>query len=154
MCLPFAVLKWLMASAGRTFTNPVQQQLKLLPLLFKVRTHTLTLTQVPAQHYYPLNLTCLLNSISLFIYSKWCVAPCSSYLSPPLSLCSSLPADCPGGDWWELWWDEAGCSHVSLSHVPGPAVSRAHPSSSGSAGWGNMHKHRHCPTCLLPVFSA
>ncbi|XP_033974849.1 proteasome activator complex subunit 4B-like [Trematomus bernacchii] len=30
------VLKWLMASAGRTFTNPVQQQLKLLPLLFKI----------------------------------------------------------------------------------------------------------------------
>uniref|UniRef100_A0A3P9IVH1 Proteasome activator complex subunit 4 C-terminal domain-containing protein n=1 Tax=Oryzias latipes TaxID=8090 RepID=A0A3P9IVH1_ORYLA len=32
----FAVLKWLMASAGRTFTTPVQQQLQLLPLLFKI----------------------------------------------------------------------------------------------------------------------
>ncbi|KAM6951408.1 proteasome activator complex subunit 4B [Aplochiton taeniatus] len=30
------VLKWLMASAGRTFTIPVQQQLQLLPLLFKI----------------------------------------------------------------------------------------------------------------------
>uniref|UniRef100_A0A8C5BUL5 Uncharacterized protein n=1 Tax=Gadus morhua TaxID=8049 RepID=A0A8C5BUL5_GADMO len=30
------VLKWLMASAGRTFTTPVQQQLQLLPLLFKI----------------------------------------------------------------------------------------------------------------------
>lgn len=42
-------------------------------------------TQVLAQHYYPLNLTCPLNSISLFIYSKWCVAPCLS-TSLPLSL--------------------------------------------------------------------
>lgn len=30
------VLKWLMASAGRSFTTPVAQQLQLLPLLFKV----------------------------------------------------------------------------------------------------------------------
>ncbi|XP_037836937.1 proteasome activator complex subunit 4B isoform X1 [Kryptolebias marmoratus] len=30
------VLKWLMASTGRTFTMPVQQQLQLLPLLFKI----------------------------------------------------------------------------------------------------------------------
>lgn len=30
------VLKWLMVSAGRTFTTPVQQQLQLLPLLFKI----------------------------------------------------------------------------------------------------------------------
>ncbi|XP_035997904.1 proteasome activator complex subunit 4B isoform X2 [Fundulus heteroclitus] len=30
------VLKWLMASAGRTFTTPVQQQLQLLPVLFKI----------------------------------------------------------------------------------------------------------------------
>lgn len=30
------VLKWLMASAGRSFTTPVVQQLQLLPLLFKV----------------------------------------------------------------------------------------------------------------------
>uniref|UniRef100_UPI0037E980D1 proteasome activator complex subunit 4B-like n=1 Tax=Semicossyphus pulcher TaxID=241346 RepID=UPI0037E980D1 len=30
------VLKWLMASAGRTFTTPVQLQLQLLPLLFKI----------------------------------------------------------------------------------------------------------------------
>ncbi|KAG7506391.1 proteasome activator complex subunit 4B-like [Solea senegalensis] len=30
------VLKWLMASAGRTFTTPVEQQLQLLPLLFKI----------------------------------------------------------------------------------------------------------------------
>ncbi|XP_077359602.1 proteasome activator complex subunit 4B-like [Festucalex cinctus] len=30
------VLKWLLASAGRTFTTPVQQQLQLLPLLFKI----------------------------------------------------------------------------------------------------------------------
>ncbi|XP_062859085.1 proteasome activator complex subunit 4B isoform X2 [Trichomycterus rosablanca] len=30
------VLKWLMASAGRTFTTPVLQQLQLLPLLFKI----------------------------------------------------------------------------------------------------------------------
>ncbi|XP_068439481.1 proteasome activator complex subunit 4B-like [Clinocottus analis] len=30
------VLKWLMASAGRTFTTPVQPQLQLLPLLFKI----------------------------------------------------------------------------------------------------------------------
>uniref|UniRef100_A0A3Q4HEW2 Proteasome activator Blm10 mid region domain-containing protein n=1 Tax=Neolamprologus brichardi TaxID=32507 RepID=A0A3Q4HEW2_NEOBR len=30
------VLKWLMTSAGRTFTTPVQQQLQLLPLLFKI----------------------------------------------------------------------------------------------------------------------
>ncbi|CAK6956798.1 proteasome activator complex subunit 4B [Scomber scombrus] len=30
------VLKWLMASAGRTFTTPVHQQLQLLPLLFKI----------------------------------------------------------------------------------------------------------------------
>lgn len=72
----FAVLKWLMASAGRTFTTPVQQQLKLLPVLFKVATHTHTNSQVPAQHYYPLNLTCPLNTISLFIYRKWCAAVC------------------------------------------------------------------------------
>ncbi|XP_056286378.1 proteasome activator complex subunit 4B-like [Pseudoliparis swirei] len=32
------VLKWLMASAGRTFTTPVQPQLQLLPLLFKIAT--------------------------------------------------------------------------------------------------------------------
>lgn len=30
------VLKWLMASAGRSFTTPVLQQLQLLPLLFKI----------------------------------------------------------------------------------------------------------------------
>lgn len=30
------VLKWLMASAGRSFSTPVPQQLQLLPLLFKV----------------------------------------------------------------------------------------------------------------------
>ncbi|XP_037134484.1 proteasome activator complex subunit 4B-like isoform X1 [Syngnathus acus] len=30
------VLKWLLASAGRTFTTPVQQHLQLLPLLFKI----------------------------------------------------------------------------------------------------------------------
>ncbi|KAK5608896.1 Proteasome activator complex subunit 4B [Crenichthys baileyi] len=30
------VLKWLMASAGRTFTTPVQHQLQLLPVLFKI----------------------------------------------------------------------------------------------------------------------
>uniref|UniRef100_A0AAR2JD79 Proteasome activator Blm10 mid region domain-containing protein n=1 Tax=Pygocentrus nattereri TaxID=42514 RepID=A0AAR2JD79_PYGNA len=30
------VLKWLMASAGRSFTTPVVQQLQLLPLLFKI----------------------------------------------------------------------------------------------------------------------
>uniref|UniRef100_A0A8B9HIU6 Proteasome activator subunit 4b n=1 Tax=Astyanax mexicanus TaxID=7994 RepID=A0A8B9HIU6_ASTMX len=30
------VLKWLMASAGRSFTTPVAQQLQLLPLLFKI----------------------------------------------------------------------------------------------------------------------
>ncbi|XP_068162395.1 proteasome activator complex subunit 4B-like [Antennarius striatus] len=30
------VLKWLMVSAGRTFTTPVRQQLQLLPLLFKI----------------------------------------------------------------------------------------------------------------------
>ncbi|XP_063073010.1 proteasome activator complex subunit 4B [Engraulis encrasicolus] len=30
------VLKWQMASAGRTFTTPVPQQLQLLPLLFKI----------------------------------------------------------------------------------------------------------------------
>lgn len=30
------VLKWLMASAGRSFSTPVTQQLQLLPLLFKV----------------------------------------------------------------------------------------------------------------------
>ncbi|XP_061666558.1 proteasome activator complex subunit 4B isoform X2 [Syngnathoides biaculeatus] len=30
------VLKWLLASAGRTFTTPVCQQLQLLPLLFKI----------------------------------------------------------------------------------------------------------------------
>ncbi len=153
----FAVLKWLMASAGRTFTTPVQPQLQLLPLLFKVTTHTHaythTHTQVPAQHYYPLNLTCPLNSISLFIYSKWCVALCLP-TSLHLSLRSSLPADCPGGDWWELWWDEAGCAHVSLSHVPGPAVSWAHPSGSGSAGRGNVHtlKHTlaHLPAVSVP----
>jgi len=54
-------------------------------------THTQTHTnsQVPAQHYYPLNLTCPLNSISLFIYSKWCVAV-SSYLSVSLCVCRSL----------------------------------------------------------------
>lgn len=102
-------------------------------------------TQVPAQHYYPLNLTCPLNSISLFIYSKWCVALCLP-TSLHLSLCFSLPADCPGGDWWELWWDEAGCAHVSLSHVPGPAVSWTHPSGSGSAGRGNMHTQTYAHT--------
>lgn len=30
------VLKWQMASAGRSFSTPVPQQLQLLPLLFKV----------------------------------------------------------------------------------------------------------------------
>lgn len=30
------VLKWQMASAGRSFTTPLVQQLELLPLLFKV----------------------------------------------------------------------------------------------------------------------
>lgn len=30
------VLKWLMASAGRSFSTPVPQHLQLLPLLFKV----------------------------------------------------------------------------------------------------------------------
>lgn len=39
-------------------------------------THTHANSQVPAQHYYPLNLTWPLNTISLFIYWKWCVAVC------------------------------------------------------------------------------
>ncbi|XP_006004010.1 proteasome activator complex subunit 4 isoform X2 [Latimeria chalumnae] len=30
------VLKWMMASAGRSFSSPVSEQLKLLPLLFKI----------------------------------------------------------------------------------------------------------------------
>lgn len=30
------VLKWLIASAGRSFTTAVPEQLRLLPLLFKV----------------------------------------------------------------------------------------------------------------------
>ena len=32
----FPVLKWLMASAGRSFSTAVPEQLQLLPLLFKV----------------------------------------------------------------------------------------------------------------------
>lgn len=107
-------------------------------------------SQVPVQHYYPLNLTCPLNSISLFIYSKWCVAPCLP-TSLRLSHRFSLPADRPGGDWWELWWDEAGCAHVSLSYVPGPAVSWAHPSHSGSAGRGNVRTNTHLPAVSVPT---
>lgn len=32
-----AVLKWLIASAGRSFSTAVAEQLRLLPLLFKVK---------------------------------------------------------------------------------------------------------------------
>lgn len=151
--VPFAVLKWLMASAGRTFTTPVQQQLQLLPLLFKVRARTHTHTYVrtglstallPTQSYLPIKLNFSLHLLKMLRCSV------SSYPSPSLSLSPltpprfSLPADCPGGDWWELWWDEAGCTHVSLSHVPGPVVSWAHPSSPGSAGRGKTHiTHTH-----------
>lgn len=34
----YAVLKWLIASAGRSFSTPVADQLRLLPLLFKVKS--------------------------------------------------------------------------------------------------------------------
>lgn len=135
----FAVLKWLMTSAGRTFTTPVQQQLQLLPLLFKVRTNTHTHTGsstalLPTQSYLPIKLNFSLHLLKMVRCSL------SFYLSPSLSLCFlSPPADCPGGDWWELWWDEAGCTHVSLSHVSGPAVSWAHPSGFGCTGRGNMY---------------
>lgn len=33
----FAVLKWLIASAGRSFSTAVPEQLRFLPLLFKVK---------------------------------------------------------------------------------------------------------------------
>lgn len=39
-----AVLKWLIASAGRSFSTAVSEQLRLLPLLFKV---TLSLVHSP-----------------------------------------------------------------------------------------------------------
>lgn len=37
LALLSAVLKWLIASAGRSFSTAVAEQLRLLPLLFKVR---------------------------------------------------------------------------------------------------------------------
>lgn len=94
----FAVLKWLMTSAGRTFTTPVQQQLQLLPLLFKVRTNTHTHTGsstalLPTQSYLPIKLNFSLHLLKMVRCSL------SFYLSPSLSLCFlSPPADCPGGD--------------------------------------------------------
>lgn len=153
--VPLSVLKWLMVSAGRTFTTPVQKQLQLLPLLFKVTTCTHTHTGpsaalLPTQSYLAIKLNFSLHLL------KMVHGPVSSYLSPSRSPLPSLPADCPGGDWWELWWDEAGCTHVSLAHVPGPAVSWAHPSGSGSTGRGNMrthtytHKLPHLPAVSVP----
>lgn len=85
----FAVLKWLMTSAGRTFTTPVQQQLQLLPLLFKVRTNTHTHTGsstalLPTQSYLPIKLNFSLHLLKMVRCSL------SFYLSPSLSV-FSLP---------------------------------------------------------------
>lgn len=92
MCVSvsFTVLKWLMASAGRTFTTPVQQQLQLLPLLFKVththtnartRTHTGPRTALlPTQSYLAIKLNFSLHLLKMVRSSV------SSYLSPSLSL--------------------------------------------------------------------
>lgn len=98
-------------------------------------THTGSSTALlPTQSYLPIKLNFSLHLLKMVRCSL------SFYLSPSLSLCFlSPPADCPGGDWWELWWDEAGCTHVSLSHVSGPAVSWAHPSGFGCTGRGNMY---------------
>lgn len=48
---PSTVLKWLIASAGRSFSTAVSEQLRLLPLLFKVKPLALPLTNF---HFLPL----------------------------------------------------------------------------------------------------
>lgn len=92
----FAVLKWLMASAGRTFTTPVKQQLQLLPLLFKVRAHTHLLYIHTLEHTGP--STALLPTQSYLLIKlnfslhllKMVRCRVSSYLSVSLCVCLSL----------------------------------------------------------------
>lgn len=89
--LLFAVLKWLMVSAGRTFTTPVQQQLQLLPLLFKVTTHTNThkgpsTVLLPTQSYLPIKLNFSLHLLKMVRSSVTSCLSSPPSLSVPLSL--------------------------------------------------------------------
>lgn len=89
--LLFAVLKWLMVSAGRTFTTPVQQQLQLLPLLFKVTTHTNThkgpsTALLPTQSYLPIKLNFSLHLLKMVRSSVTSCLSSPPSLLVPLSL--------------------------------------------------------------------
>lgn len=64
-----AVLKWQIASAGRSFSTAVPEQLRLLPLLFKVKHTVLVLS--------PQNILFL---IIFYLYILClCVSHCVSY---------------------------------------------------------------------------
>lgn len=157
----FAVLKWLMTSAGRTFTTPVQQQLQLLPLLFKVRTNTHTHTHtgsstalLPTQSYLPIKLNFSLHLLKMVRCSL------SFYLSPSLSLSVfSLPLQIAPVEidesYDEMKQDARTClslmsqgllypEHIPLVLAALEEVICTHKSR-------NTHN---CLTCLLSMFQA
>lgn len=107
------MLKWLIASAGRSFSTPVADQLRLLPLLFKV------------------------NNLHL---QHWSGAPAKKREAIPSYrsfLCSSGP-DCSSWERWQLRWTEERCQNLPVSDVSGTSLHRANPNGSQCSPGGKI----------------
>ena len=75
-----AVLKWLIASAGRSFSTAVPEQLRLLPLLFKVKhsfNHSFIATSI---------VTTRFKLFPLDVYSTMTLAHTFTHLLPRLQI--------------------------------------------------------------------
>lgn len=108
----YAVLKWLIASAGRSFSTPVADQLRLLPLLFKVKC-------IHLQHHLKI------------------IFPNTSHNFLPVIYLPSV-SDCSSWEWWQLRWTEERCQNLPVSDVSGTSLHRADPDGSQCSPGGKI----------------
>lgn len=80
-----AVLKWLIASAGRSFSTAVPEQLRLLPLLFKV-THSLINSKLWSDSFVTPGLKILTLNVCTMQGLKMMLAFLLTYLCPLLQI--------------------------------------------------------------------
>lgn len=113
-----AVLKWLIASAGRSFSTPVADQLRLLPLLFKVKCNC-------SKMFWPKTSLDFLPIISL----------------------PSLP-DCSSWERRQLRRTEERCQNLPVSDVSGTSLHRADPNGSQCSPGGKIPQSFYVFLCL------
>lgn len=124
-----AVLKWLIASAGRSFSTAVAEQLRLLPLLFKVK-HSLAHSFIHSIHQPPAPL-----------FFPPFFAPESRDLGALLSQLTSLPpsaADRPRGERRQLRRAEEGRQDLPVPDVSGAPLHRADPHGAQRPAGGEL----------------